>query len=59
MNNLLITSTELAELLHINKRQASKLINEVNKELEQKGIYVFHTKPARAPRKTVLERIGL
>ena len=59
MENLMINSVELAEMLGVTKRQASRVINEVNKELSEKGVYVFYTRPPRAPRKEVLRKIGI
>lgn len=59
MPNLMISSTELAEILQIPVRQAAKVIREVNKELSAKGIYVFDTRPPKAPRQEVMKRIGV
>ena len=46
-------------MLGVPVRQASKLIKETNEELSKKGIYVFNTRPPRAPRKEVLRKIGV
>lgn len=59
MQQMMISSLELAELLNVPVRQASKVIHEVNRELEEKGIYVFKTKVPRAPRKEVLRKVGV
>lgn len=59
MENLMISSLELAKLLDVPVRQASKVIHEVNRELEERGVYVFKTKPPRAPRKEVLRKVGI
>lgn len=59
MQQIMISSLELAELLNVPVRQASKVIHEVNRELEEKGIYVFKTKVPRAPRKEVLRKVGV
>ena len=59
MENLMISSLELAELLDIPVRHASRVIREVNKELEARGIYVFKAKIPRAPRQMVLQKLGI
>lgn len=59
MENLMISSLELAKLLDVPVRQASKVIHEVNRELEEKGVYVFKTKTPRAPRREVLRKVGI
>lgn len=59
MDGLMISSVELAKLLDVPVRQASKVIHEVNRELEGKGVYVFKTKTPRAPRREVLRKVGI
>ena len=59
MDGLMSSSVELAQLLDEPVRQASKVIHEVNRELEEKGVYVFKTKTPRAPRKEVLRKVGI
>ena len=59
MENLMISSLELAKLLDVPVRQASKVIHEVNRELEERGVYVFKTKIPRAPRREVLRKVGI
>ena len=59
MTKLFINSLELAKAVGVTKRQASQLINQVNAELESQGLYVFHTKPPKAPTKYVFERLGI
>ena len=59
MENLMISSLELAKLLDVPVRQASKVIHEVNRELEERGVYVFKTKTPRAPREKVMKKRGV
>lgn len=55
----MIDTNELAEMLGVSKRNASKLIREVMEEMKAKGLYVIATKPLRAPREKVMEKIGV
>ena len=55
----MIDTNELAEMLGVSKRNASKLIREVMEEMKAQGLYVIATKPLRAPRKKVMEKIGV
>ena len=59
MENLMISSVELAKLLEVPQRQATRVIREVNEELRAKGVYVFNTKPPKAPAQKVFEKIGI
>lgn len=56
---VMIDTNELSALLGINRRNASKLIREVMAEMRAEGLYVLNTKPLRAPRERVLEKIGV
>lgn len=56
---MLIDSKELAELLNIRQREASQIIREVQKDLEDRGFYVIKSKPLKAPRKEVLRKLGV
>ena len=55
----MIDTNELAEMLGVSKRNASKLIREVMEEMKAQGLYVIATKPLRAPREKVMEKIGV
>ena len=59
MTMLFINSAELSKAVGVTKRQASQLINQVNEELASQGLYVFHTKPPKAPTKYVFEKLGI
>ena len=59
MEQLMISSVELAKLLEVPQRQATRVIREVNEELRARGVYVFNTKPPKAPRKEVFRKIGI
>lgn len=57
--NPFITTNELAEMCDITNREASHIIREVQKDLEDRGFYVIKSKPLRAPRKEVLKKLGV
>ena len=57
--NPLINSYELAAMCDITQREASHIIREVQKDLEERGFYVIKTKPLKAPRKEVLRKLGV
>lgn len=57
--NPFITTNELADLCDITQREASHIIREVQKDLEERGFYVIKTKPLKAPRKEVLRKLGV
>lgn len=54
-----ITTAELATLLNITQRQASKILRTVNEELQREGFITLNTRPLKAPRHQVLTRLGL
>ena len=55
----MIDTNELAEMLGVSKRNASKLIREVMEEMKAQGLYVISTKLLRAPREKVMKKIGV
>jgi phage anti-repressor protein len=57
--SVMIDTNELAEMLGVSKRNASKLIREVMEEMKAQGLYVISTKPLRAPREKVMKKIGV
>lgn len=57
--NVMIDTNELAELLGVSKRSASKLIREVQAEMQREGLYIISTKPLKAPREKVFRKIGV
>lgn len=56
---LLIDKHELARLLGITERAAAKVINQVRDDMERCGFYVVSSKTPKAPRRRVLELLGL
>lgn len=54
-----ITTAELADLLNINRRQANRILRTVNEELQREGYIALNTRPLKAPRTRVLQRLGL
>ena len=54
-----IDTQELADLLGVSTRQASRILREVNAELQRDGYIVLNTRPLKAPRTKVMERLGL
>lgn len=55
----MIDTNELAEILGVNRRTASKLIRQVMDEMKAEGLYVISTKPLRVPRERVMKKIGV
>ena len=55
----LITAPELAELLAIPERKAAQILRTVNEDLQRDGYIVLNTRPLKAPRSKVMERLGL
>lgn len=55
----MIDTNELAEILGVNRRTASKLIRQVMDEMKAEGLYVISTKPLRVPRERVMRKIGV
>lgn len=55
----MIDTNELAEILGVNRRTASKLIRQVMDEMKVEGLYVISTKPLRVPRERVMKKIGV
>lgn len=55
----LITAPELADLLAIPERKAAQILRTVNAELQRDGFLVLNTRPLKAPRSRVMERLGL
>lgn len=56
---VMIDTNELAEILGVNRRTASKLIRQVMDEMKAEGLYVISTKPLRVPRERVMKKIGV
>ena len=54
-----IDTQELANMLGVPTRQATKILREVNAELQRDGYLVLNTRPLKAPRNKVMERLGL
>lgn len=59
MEKLFINSEELSKRTGIPKRMATKIINQVNKELSDAGFLVVQAKSPIAPTDRVMERIGV
>lgn len=59
MDKPYITTTELAEFLHIPQYKAVEVIKLVNEELEKQGAYVLKTKPMMAPTKLVMMKLNI
>lgn len=57
--NLMISTNELADLLGIPKRQASKVIKAVNEDLAKQGVFVFNTRPMKAPTEWVFKKLHM
>jgi len=55
----MISTNELADLLGIPKRQAGKVIKAVNEDLEKEGVFVFKTRPAKAPTEWVFKKLRM
>lgn len=55
----MIDSVELAELLGCTKRQASVIIQLVNDDLAEQGAYTLNTRPPRAPRMMVYQKLHI
>lgn len=54
-----ITAQELADLLGIPERKANRILREVNEDLQRDGYIVLNTRPLKAPRSKVMQRLGL
>ena len=59
MDKPYITTTELAEFLHIPQYKAVAVIKLVNEELEKQGAYVLKTKPMMAPTRLVMMKLNI
>lgn len=59
MPKLMIDTSELSELLGITNRKANDILREVNNELKEQGYLIVNTRPLKAPRKIVLERLNI
>ena len=54
-----ITTTELAEMLHIPQYKAVAIIKVVNADLEKQGAYVLKTRPMMAPTRLVMMKLNI
>lgn len=59
MVKVFIDAVELADLLGVTERIATKVISDTNKRIEQAGGYVINTRPPKAPRAKVYELLGI
>lgn len=46
-------------MLGIPTRKANRIIREVNAELQREGYLVLNTRPVKAPKEKVMQRLGL
>ena len=57
--DVMIDSYELSALLGTTVRESNRIIRTVNQELEKQGFLVIKSRPQRAPRREVFQRLKI
>lgn len=58
MENIYITTNELAEALKISQKEARAIVKMANEKQKEKGLYVVKSRPPRALKKEVEKLLG-